>query len=191
MSGIHLLHSGNFGEALRALCEAEGDAVRASRTAERTQGAGAVWLVMGQADLRMVERAAESATGPTVAAFLFARYLVVTPCFHDTSVCARCFRRRFLSRPPPGVSTEAALALTMHADLDSGFDSPAYAPALPAIARLLLKRQTDARAQSAILIDQAGLQHRHAPLVAVHGCECRGERPARNRFTAFHSELLS
>lgn len=186
-----MLHFGSFGEAVRAACVEAGDAISPQIRIQESRASQPVWLAMGQTDLHLLERVTESGTGPTVAAFLCARYLVVTPCFHAGSICATCFRKRFLSMPPPGLPVEAVVGLSLRAGTDSGFDVSAYAPALPRIARLLLKRQLESRSRNAVLVDQGGTQHIAAPLTAVHGCECRGQRRSPNRFTSFYSELFT
>jgi len=58
------------------------------------------------------------------------------------------------------------------------------------LACALLDRQADGHGRHALLVDQAGLRHTHAPLVAVHGCACRGPGTGHARFTDFHSEMF-
>jgi len=95
-----------------------------------------------------------------------------------------------LSSPPPGLSSEAVLALATRAGVDSGFDSPMYAPALPLLARLFLKKQSRSFSTHAVLVDQAGMQHLHAPLIEVHGYGVRKASPSGNRFTDFYGEIF-
>ncbi len=151
---------------------------------------GCARLVMGQADLQELQRMASTCGTPLVAAFLCGRYLVVTPRFEAGRPCARCFVRRFLSSPPPGLDSEAVLALSTLAGIESGFDPTAFAPSLVPLACALLDRQADGHGRHALLVDQAGLRHTHAPLVAVHGCACRGPGTGHARFTDFHSEMF-
>lgn len=190
MSPVELSYTGAFGQAVRAASIAAGDVLHAPGPQSADDGSVARWLVMGHADLGRIEQVAASGPAPLVAAFLCARYLVVTPCFEQGTGCPSCFRRRFLSMPPPGLAVEAVLALSLRGGADSGFDAGCYAPALPHIARLLLHRQLKQRCRKAWLIDQSGMQHLSAPLVPVHGCACRGDNARPNRFTSFHRELF-
>jgi len=190
MADFRLLHYGLFGRAVHTLCEQENDCfVDANTHEDLSELSIPTWVVMGQADLSFIERTVQKTDTITAAAFLCGRYLVITPCFGSQASCAASFSRRFLSNPPPGLPSEAVLALSTHAGIESGFDSPAYAPAAPLLARLLLKRQVNSQPDHAILIDQAGMQHLHAPLVAVHGGNC-SNTSFSNRFTAFYSELF-
>jgi len=191
MTDFRLLHYGSFGQAVCALCKQENDRFLVANTSKDLQEPSVpIWLAMGQADLPFIERTVCEADTHVVAAFLCGRYLVVTPCFGSGATCPASFSRRFLSNPPPGLPSEAVLALATRAGIESGFDSPAHAPAAPLLARLLLRRQVDSLSDHAILIDQAGMRHLHAPLVPVHGVGICSDKSSVNRFTAFYSELF-
>jgi len=191
MTDFCLIHHGSFGHAVRTLCEREGDDfLDVNACGNSRQKSTHLWLVMGQTDLALMELIAREADSIMVAAFICARYLVVTPCFGPGAACPASFSKRFLSSPPPGLSSEAVLALATRAGVDSGFDSPAYAPTLPLLTRLLLKQQSKTHSHHAVLVDQAGMQHLHAPLIAVHGYGKSKPSPSANRFTAFHEELF-
>jgi len=191
MADFRLVHHGSFGHAVRTLCEQENDNfldADACRTSQKTSIP--IWLVMGQADLALIERTAHETDSTLVAAFLCGRYLVVTPCFGPHAASPESFSRRFLSSPPPGLSSEAVLALATRAGVGSGFDSPAYAPTTPLLARLFLKQQSSTFSAHAVLVDQAGMQHLHAPLIEVHGYGQRKSSPSVNRFTDFYGKLF-
>gem|GEM_PF-2449817 len=191
MTDFRLLHYGSFGRAVRTLCEQKNDRFVGENTQQDLSKLSIpTWVIMGQADLSFIERTAQRADTITVAAFLCGRYLVITPCFGYQASCATSFSRRFLSNPPPGLPSDAVLALSTRAGIESGFDPPAYAPAVPLLARLLLKRQVNSQSDHAILIDQAGMQHLHAPLVTVHGIGNCSNTSSGSRFTAFYSELF-
>jgi len=186
-----LSHYGSFGNAVRTLCEQESDRfLDADACKDIKSSSIPTWLVMGQADLALIRRTTCEIGSILVAAFICGRYLVVTPCFGPDAACAESFSCRFLSSPPPGLSSEAVLALATCAGVESGFDSPAYAPALPLLARLFLKQQSKLLSTHAILVDQAGMQHMSAPLIAVHGYGRSQSSLSGNRFTAFYEELF-
>jgi len=191
MTDFCLIHHGSFGHAVRTLCEREGDDFLDVNACENSRPPPTpVWLVMGQTDLALMERIAREADSIMVAAFICARYLVVTPCFGPGAACPVSLSKRFLSSPPPGLSSEAVFALATRAGVDSGFDSPAYAPTLPLLARLLLRQQSKTLSTHSVLVDQAGMQHLHAPLIAVHGYGKPQPSSPANRFTAFYGELF-
>jgi len=191
MTGFRLVHHGSFGHTVRTLCEHENDNFLDADVCRPPQKSSIpIWLVMGQADLALMERTAQETDSMLIAAFLCGRYLVVTPCFGPHTASPKSFSRRFLSSPPPGLSSEAVLALATRAGVDSGFDTPAYAPMLPLLARLLLKQQSKNFSAHAVLVDQAGMQHLHAPLIDVHGYGRRKTSPSVNRFTDFYGELF-
>ena len=187
MQTPQLIHHGAFGQAVHDWHEshAVADAVTAHEASH------CMFLVMGQADLPLLRETAETMQLPLVAAFLCGRYLVVTPRFEPGQPCAGCFTRRLVSSPPPGMHSEAVLALTTMAGVGSGFDPVAFAPSLIPIALSLLQHQSNTPTHHAILVDQAGSGHFNAPLVAIHGCACRGAVAGRNRFTDFRTELFA
>jgi len=191
MADFYLLHYGSFGNAVRTLCEQKNDCFLDADTYKGIRKSSiTTWLVMGQADLALIERTALETDSLLIATFICGRYLVVTPCFGPDAACPKSFSRRFLSSPPPGLTSEAVLALATHAGVESGFDSPAHAPSLPLLARLLLKQQSRQLSTHAILVDQAGMQHMNALLTTVHGYgQHQTPRPG-SRFTAFYEDLF-
>jgi len=191
MTDFCFIHYGNFGNAVRTLCEHKNDNfLDTDKCKGILPSSIPTWLVMGQADLALIERTACDRRSILVAAFICGRYLVITPCLGPDAACAESFSRRFLSNPPPGLSSEAVFALATRAGVESGFDSPIYAPALPLLTRLLLKQQSKRLSMHAILIDQAGMQHMSAPLITVHGYRRHQTSLLANRFTAFYEELF-
>jgi len=189
---LHIVHSGRFGAEVVAVCLGEGDALSSSVPGEKIVDSDTLWIVMGQADLGFLQATYQARKDrPLVCAFLCARYLAITPLFGRGSPCPICFQRRFLSMPPPGLSNEATFALTARAGVDSGFDSWAFPPILPAMARLWLRRQSMQNSRNAVLVDQAGLRHSYSGLTAVHGCQCRGYLVDGRRTTAFYEELFT
>lgn len=183
----HFIHHGAFGRAVQARHHALSD--RNATTAHEADDC--TFLAMGQADLLLLQETASTVRLPMVATFLCGRYLVVSPRFEQGRPCAACFARRLVSSPPPGVDSEALLALTTLAGVGSGFDPVAFPPSIIPIAVTLLQHQAKAPTHNAILVDQAGTRHFHAPLVAVHGCTCRGANAGRARFTDFRTELFA
>jgi len=191
MTDFCLIYHGSFGHAVRTLCEREGDDfLDAAACRNFRQPSIPVWLVMGQPDLTLMKHIAHETHSEMVTAFVCGRYLVVTPCFGLHAACPVSFSKRFLSSPPPGLSNEGVLALATRAGVDSGFDSPTYAPTLPLLARLLLKQQSKSLSTHAILVDQTGMQHLHAPLITVHGHGKFQSSSSVNRFTDFYGELF-
>ena len=98
---------------------------------------------------------------------------VITPLLEDASACARCFRRRFVSAPPPPYSVEFCESVIANSERDPQFE---YAGFLPSTARLvaeLVLKSLEVPQAGATVIDQFGAQHQGAPLLAVHGCRCR------------------
>jgi hypothetical protein len=182
---------GTFGMAVRACHESKAGGVTCN-TAERVDPSmdEATLIAAGQTDLDFVVRTATDSGGTSVAAFLCGRYLVVSPCFGPGASCPACFSKRFLSSPPPGLTPETVLAMTHCAGVQSGFDVPAFAPALPQLAVALLIKQSVTRSPVSILVDQAGMRHLSAPLIPIHGCACRGKGRGPERFISFYRELF-
>lgn len=203
MSFTHLIHHGHFGAdvAKRLLAETPNCVAlpaeplnTAAALNSAALGDSRVLLAMATPDLPYLERVCQhNPAASVVAAFLFERYLVITPLFGKGQACASCFRRRFQAQPPFPYTVEASEALISLAGIDSGHDCLAY----PAMAvRLTLAQcqlQLSERAARCQLIDLAGTVHQSARLQAIHGCSCRqlqGTSLAhRNRFIHFQQEL--
>ncbi len=191
---IHLMHAGAFGAAVMEECRATGDIQSSSLAGQENTAieADMVWLVMGQADLGFIETIYQANRGRSlICGFICARYAVITPVFDGKGPCPSCFRRRFLGMPPPGLTNEAAFALSERAGVNSGFEASSFATGLPSIMRSLLQRQSLQRSGTAVLIDQASTRHLYAELTAVHGCPCRKTVVDGRRTTAFYEEIFA
>lgn len=199
-----VIHHGRFGAALAqawipsnpqadVLC-AETVFSRSNRRGVSATGDTTCLLAMATPDLLFLQRICESQCYQRVlAAFLFERYLVVTPVFTKGNSCAECFQRRFVSQPPFPYKVEATEALVMLAGVDSGHEHIGYTSMMVEAALALANSQLQTNSRRCVLIDMAGTAHQSARLVGLHGCQCRCIAGASlvgpARFTAFQHEL--
>ncbi|MFY8135628.1 MAG: hypothetical protein ACOVKS_11550, partial [Aquimonas sp.] len=114
---------GRFGEAVAALLQGRIDG----------HGPELALHLSAAPDLHLLEEL-QTRHSRVIGAFLFERYAVITPLLEDASACARCFRRRFVSAPPPPYSVEFCESVIANSERDPQFE---YAGFLPSTARLV------------------------------------------------------
>lgn len=160
--GPALSARGRFGEAVAALLQG------------RIQGHGPELALHLSAapDLHALEHL-QARHSRVVGAFLFERYAVITPLLEDASACASCFRRRFVSAPPPPYSVEFCESVIANSERDPQFEYEGFLSSTARLVAELVLKSLATPQTGATVIDQFGAQHQGAPLLAVHGCRCR------------------
>ena len=107
------------------------------------------------------------------AVFLLERYVVLSPILRRDQGCADCFVRRFVSAPPAPYSVEfveAAITASAH---NPDFEYRAFLPSTVRLVAELMSQGMRQQSTLAYIYDQFGTLHQSAPLLALHGCQCR------------------